>query len=230
MTGFFRVVNWKQHQHYKDRSPPWIKLQKEVLDSFEWCRLQDASKAIALVIWIVASEHKDPSSGLLEDNIEKIAHRARCDILKVNEAVKDLIRNGFLIHEKDASDLLSPCYQNAVPEAEAEAEKETEGECGAAVPRPPRTRAMRIQDWIKILQKNDQSIGIRCCPDDLGEWAQNEFRWDNNFIVQEWGSFCDYWSASNRDDAIKMDWPAAWRRWCEKTIRDQSKEGVKKWA
>jgi hypothetical protein len=114
---------------------------------------------------------------------------------------------------------------------ETESDTETEGECGAAKsPPPPRTRAIRIQDWIKILQKDDPSIGIRCCPDELGEWAQNEYNWDNNFIVQEWGSFCDYWSASNRDDAKKMDWTAAWRRWCEKTIKDQSREGAKKWA
>jgi hypothetical protein len=231
MTGFFVVKDWNKYQHYKNRNPPWIKLQKEVIDSFEWHSLQDASKAIAIVIWMIASEHQDPLSGLVPDNVDKIAFRAHADVLKTNECIKELIRKGFLTREQNAGDLLALCHQSDLPEEEAETEKETEGECGAAKsPPPPRTRAIRIQDWIKTLQKEDPSVGIRCCPDELGEWAQNEYNWDNNFIVQEWGSFCDYWSASNRDDAKKMDWTAAWRRWCEKTIKDQSREGARKWA
>ena len=30
--------NWGELQHYKDRSPPWIKLHKKLLDNFEWDR------------------------------------------------------------------------------------------------------------------------------------------------------------------------------------------------
>ena len=35
------VRNWSDFQHYKDRSPPWIRLHRDLLDNYEFnaCRL-----------------------------------------------------------------------------------------------------------------------------------------------------------------------------------------------
>ena len=30
-----RIKNWAQFQHFKDRSPPWIKLHREFLDDYD---------------------------------------------------------------------------------------------------------------------------------------------------------------------------------------------------
>jgi hypothetical protein len=49
--------NWAELQHYKDRSPPWIKLHKKLLDNFEFQSLPVASRALAPMLWLLASEH-----------------------------------------------------------------------------------------------------------------------------------------------------------------------------
>lgn len=65
MTGSiptFSVKNFERFQHYKDRSPPWIKLYNELLDDYEFGRLPDASKFHLVAIWLLASrsENKIP--------------------------------------------------------------------------------------------------------------------------------------------------------------------------
>lgn len=50
---------WSDFQHYKDRRPPWIKLHKALLDDREYQRLPLASRALAPMLWLLASESKD---------------------------------------------------------------------------------------------------------------------------------------------------------------------------
>jgi hypothetical protein len=64
--NYLRVKNWTEFQHYKDRNPPWIKLHRTLLDDYEFSRLQDASKAHLMLIWLFASQ-KD---GLVPDDPE----------------------------------------------------------------------------------------------------------------------------------------------------------------
>jgi hypothetical protein len=54
--GVVSVVNFEQFQHYKDRSPAWIKLHASVLDSYNFCRLTDAQKWHVVSLWILASK------------------------------------------------------------------------------------------------------------------------------------------------------------------------------
>lgn len=56
MCEFFHVPNWQEHQHYKNRTPPWIKLHRSILHDYGFSCLQDASKAHLLLIWILASQ------------------------------------------------------------------------------------------------------------------------------------------------------------------------------
>lgn len=53
--SFFRVKNFEKFQHYKDRSPPWIKLYNELLDDYDFGLLPDASKMHLIAIWLLAS-------------------------------------------------------------------------------------------------------------------------------------------------------------------------------
>lgn len=55
MTDYFRVKNWENFQHYKDRNPPWIKLHNQLLDNYEFELLGDSSKGHLLCIWMLAS-------------------------------------------------------------------------------------------------------------------------------------------------------------------------------
>jgi hypothetical protein len=111
--------NWVNFQHYKLRSPPWIKLHRNLLDDMQYQRLPVASKALAPMLWLLASESID---GVITKNIDEIAFRLRMSEKDVSQALKPLIDNGFFI---DASDLLSQCYQDATSETETKTESET---------------------------------------------------------------------------------------------------------
>jgi hypothetical protein len=58
----FSVKNFDEFQHYRDRSPPWIKLYNRLLDDYEFGLLRDASKFHLVAIWLLASrsENKIP--------------------------------------------------------------------------------------------------------------------------------------------------------------------------
>jgi hypothetical protein len=84
---------WQDFQHYKKRSPPWIKLHHKLLDNFEFQRLHVASKALAPMLWLIASEDKD---GIIDADIEVLAFRLRWEPADVEEALGPLIGKQFL--------------------------------------------------------------------------------------------------------------------------------------
>lgn len=53
---YLRIRNFEKFQHYKDRNPPWIKLYGELWSDIEFFRLDDASKAHLLGLFILASK------------------------------------------------------------------------------------------------------------------------------------------------------------------------------
>ena len=56
MSRFFSVKNWRQFQHYGDRSPKWIKLHGSSLDDYEFTQLPDSAKWHLVGIWLLASK------------------------------------------------------------------------------------------------------------------------------------------------------------------------------
>ena len=59
MAVTFNVINFDKFQHYKDRSPPWIKLYNELLDDYAFGALPDASKMHLVAIWLLASRYNN---------------------------------------------------------------------------------------------------------------------------------------------------------------------------
>ena len=117
--------NWDNFQHYKHRSPPWIKLHRNLLDDMHYQRLPIASKALAPMLWLLASESSD---GVINRTPEEIAFRLRMSEKDVLSAIKPLIDNGFFT---DADNMLADCLQDATTEkrqsrVEKEREKETD--------------------------------------------------------------------------------------------------------
>ena len=53
--NYLRVKNWGKFQHYKNRTPPWIKFHTTLLEDFEICALPDETKAHLVFIWLLAS-------------------------------------------------------------------------------------------------------------------------------------------------------------------------------
>lgn len=119
--------NWHSFQHYNKRNPPWIKLHRSLLDDFEFCQLPTASRALAPMLWLIASESRD---GVISMSIEALAFRLRCASSDVYDALEPLVQQGFFL---DASVVLADRLQHATPETEAE--REAEGEIPTRVGR-----------------------------------------------------------------------------------------------
>ena len=144
-----------------------------------------ASKAIAPLLWLLASESKN---GEFDASIDELSFRLRITNKEVEQGLKPLIDNGFFI---DASTMLAPCLQLATTERETEREGEREKET-------KQSRGTRLSaDWI-LTQEN-----IEFC---------NKTRPDLN-PIQTACRFRDYWTAQPGAKGVKLDWDATWRNW-----------------
>lgn len=112
---YLAVRNFKKFQHYRDRKPPWIKLYSSVLDDYAFSCLQDASKAHAMLIWVLASQHDNK----LPNDAKWIAGKIGATD-PVNLAA--LIEAGYLVPwsedaacKQDASKTLAERSESATP-------------------------------------------------------------------------------------------------------------------
>lgn len=86
--------NWKSFQHYKERTPSWIKLHKGLLTDFSFNRLPLASRALAPMLWLLASEYED---GAITASTEEMAFRLHVSENDLRGALSPLISAGFFI-------------------------------------------------------------------------------------------------------------------------------------
>lgn len=196
--------NWGTFQHYKDRSPKWIKLHRALLDDFVFNRLPTASKALAPFLWLLASEYE---GGKITAEIPEICFRLRMTENEFRTAIIPLIENGFFIC---ASNLLADCKQPAIPEKRREEERrgelqeqtEKEGEESRYMPvakkRRGRPRQIKIplpDDWAPRAEELllGETIGLdeRACDE-----AANRMR---------------DWAKAN--GIVRADWNAQYRNW-----------------
>lgn len=208
MARTIRVKNWSEFQHYKDRNPAWIKLHKRLLDDFSFHCLPVASRALAPMIWLLASESKD---GAITASWREIAFRLHLSENELVDAANPLFDAGFLLLERDASDALAKAEQNAIPEKERETEEEKETErvisaaCAADDGKDhpnDRIRGTRLPaDWEPCLEDRQfaESLGLVA-----GEVAA-EFR--------------DFWCAVPGAKGRKLDWSRTYRNRCRDIAR-----------
>lgn len=197
---FLQVKNWEKHQHYKDRTPPWIKLSRDLLNHYEFTCLQDASKLHLILIWLLASQmdNKIPADS------EFIKKR-----INVSSDInfKELIDNGFLI---DASGMLSQCKQVAMVETETEEETEEEKESVCVAKAPPKKLGTRF-DMKKHVDDSWLVEAQRIKP----ELTTNQ-------VKEKLEGFSDHWIAKTGKDATKMLWIAVWRNWIRNDYGNKS--------
>lgn len=110
------IPGWSDFQHYRNRTPPWIKLHRGLLDDMRWHGLPDPAKALLPLLWLLASESKD---GRIEGSAEELAFRLRTTVERIERALPPLVAAGFLNAVQDAS---------AESESESESERESETE------------------------------------------------------------------------------------------------------
>jgi hypothetical protein len=148
--------SWCEFQHYKDRCPPWVRLHRKLLDNKDFHRLPDASRALAPMLWLLASESMD---GEINAAVDELAFRLRRTEREIGAALKPLIDNGFFVLVQPDSTLLADGSHGAVPEALTETEAETEkhltvlGDRAKAVPYkvPPCPYPELVQAYAELL-------------------------------------------------------------------------------
>jgi hypothetical protein len=151
-------------------------------------RLPIASKALAPMLWLLASESKD---GVFDGSLDELVFRLHITPKEYQDGVKPLIDNDFFIL---VSGVLAERKQVAIPETEGETETETKKE--------KNKRGSRLaQDW--FLSKS------------MGDWATQE-RPDLD-VRQVAEQFKDYWVAQAGQKGVKLDWDATWRNWVRNT-------------
>lgn len=112
--------NWSKFQHYKKRDPIWIKLHRSLLNNYEFMRLPIASKALAPLLWLLASEYE---GGRITDPLDAVAFRLRLSLDDLNSALKPLIDADFFSLD---SKPLARRKRAARPEKERETEREAD--------------------------------------------------------------------------------------------------------
>lgn len=112
--------NWGEFQHYKDRAPSWIKLHRGLLDDYDFARLPLASRALAPMLWLLASEYE---RGEITASHDEMAFRLRMSEDDLHEALNPLLDKGFFLSD---SKPLAGDKRCAIPEREKERELETE--------------------------------------------------------------------------------------------------------
>lgn len=122
----FKVKNFEQFQHYKDRSPPWIKLYNELLDNYEFACLRDASKLHLVMIWLLASRSNNDLPYDPEWVRKRINATDKVDLDALAEAGFIIVNQELPLPEQDASNQLADSKQSAIPEKEGEREAETD--------------------------------------------------------------------------------------------------------
>jgi uncharacterized phage protein (TIGR02220 family) len=85
--------NWQAFQHYKDGTPVvWIKLYKKLLDDFEFQSMPVASRALAPMLWLMATEHPE---GVIDADPDRLTFRLRWTGSAMADALSPLIGKGF---------------------------------------------------------------------------------------------------------------------------------------
>lgn len=102
---YYRIKNWQEFQHYKDRNPPWIKLHRALLDDYEFGSLPDMSKAHLMLLWLFASQ----CGGRVPDDPKFLQAKLSLD---KQPDLQLLERYGFLIPEQVASKTLAERKQD----------------------------------------------------------------------------------------------------------------------
>ena len=185
----FRSRGWEKFQHYKDRCPPWIKLHRDLLTDREFMRLPIASKALAPLLWLLASETKD---GVFDASLDELQFRLHISKKDYEDGVNPLIDKGFFVV---ASAMLADGKQVAIPEREGEREKETKKKA-TVVACPPDVGVQVWQDWLALRKAKNAPV-----TETVVEFARKE----SEKAGISFNAFLSIWCARG-SQGLQADW------------------------
>ena len=200
--------NWAVFQHYKDRCPPWIKLHRDLLNNRAYICLPIASKALAPMLWLLASESKD---GVFDGSLDELVFRLHITPKEYQDGVKPLIDNDFFIL---VSGVLAERKQVAIPETETETEGETETKKKATSVAPPEGVSDSVWQEFKSLRKAKKAPITQRAIDAITNEA-NKAGWTlekalEECVVRGWQAFKADWVATkaNPADIVRLTVPS----------------------
>ena len=118
----YRVVNWSEYQHYKDRCPPWIKLHQSLMSSEVWIMANDATRCLLIASMVLASKSCDGSFNGDAEYVKRYGH------LNAKPDFKPLLSIGFLEIIEDASTALASSASTVLAFARSREERREETE------------------------------------------------------------------------------------------------------
>ena len=142
-----RIKNFAKFQHFKDRTPPWVKLYRDILDDPDWHELDPEAAKVLVMLWLIASEDETKQGSLPE--MKKLSFRLRIDQKRLE---KLCIKLSHWLEHDDIS-LISDCNQFDAPERAGE-ETEAEGETDSCAAQAQRGSLMdRFEDFYSAYPK-----------------------------------------------------------------------------
>jgi hypothetical protein len=160
-------------------------------------RLPIASKAIAPMLWLLASESKD---GVFDGSLDELVFRLHITKKEYQDGIKPLIDNDFFIL---VSGVLAERKQDAIPETEGEREGETEKETDT-----PEGVSIEVWDsFVKQRKARKAQITERVMKSireqaKIAGWTLDNAL--NEIVVRNWQTFKSDWVAVKPNPADRV--------------------------
>ena len=170
-------------------------------------RLPIASKAIAPMLWLLASESKD---GVFDGSLDELVFRLHITPKEYQDGVKPLIDNDFFIL---VSGVLAERKQVAIPETETETEGETGTKKKATSVAPPSGVSNSVWQEFKTLRKAKRAPITQRAIDAISSEAQ-KIGWTlekalEECVVRGWQAFKADWVVKpNPADIVRITVPS----------------------
>ena len=193
--GFFSIKNFERYQHYKQRTPPWIKLYNSMLDDPEFVRLGMADRFLYCGLLLVASRlnNRIPHNEMYIQNALQTRETINLSVLFNSGFLLAWCRKTRLAQSKRSA--LSQSRERDRVETEGERETEKSIVLGPASP-PKANRGCILPDNFE--------------PDERHTAIATGFGLN---VHKEVAHFKDHHVAKG---TIFKDWPAAFRNWLRK--------------
>jgi hypothetical protein len=164
-------------------------------------RLPIASKAIAPMLWLLASESKD---GVFDGSLDELVFRLHITKKEYQDGIKPLIDNDFFIL---VSGVLAERKQDAIPETEGEGEteKETDTPEGVSIEVWDSFVKQRKARKAQITERVMKSIREQA---KIAGWTLDNAL--NEIVVRNWQTFKSDWVAvkQNPADIVRLTVPS----------------------
>jgi hypothetical protein len=160
-------------------------------------RLPIASKALAPMLWLLASESKD---GVFDGSLDELVFRLHITKKEYQDGIKPLIDNDFFIL---VSGVLAERKQSAIPETEGEGETETEKETDT-----PEGVSIEVWDsFVKQRKARKAQITERVMKSireqaKIAGWTLDNAL--NEIVVRNWQTFKSDWVAVKPNPADRV--------------------------